>query len=184
MASSVGPVGLTALWTGRLEWSPGSGAPGRPLVVCCLAVGRSGGGVVALDAGVSGGDLSNCQDLRSGRRQHFQQKPCLPSRLQTLLWTGVFTGWSGSYRHASRRPHPPGTLSTVPHMLTAAPRARPSPTPHPVDFSSAVPLGRHGLSARKPWPAASIARLRGCSLALEASCGHFLSTCPTLLIPG
>lgn len=66
MASSVGPVGLAALWTGCLEWSPGSGAPGWPLVVCCPAAGRSGGGVVALDAGVSGVDLSNCQDLRSG----------------------------------------------------------------------------------------------------------------------
>ena len=66
MASSVGPVGLVALWTGCLEWSPGSGAPGQPLVVCCLAVGRSGGGVVGPDAGVSGVDLSNCQDLRSG----------------------------------------------------------------------------------------------------------------------
>lgn len=54
-ASSMGPVGLAALWTGCLEWSPGSGVPGRPLVVCCLAAGQSGGVVAPGCGGVGSG---------------------------------------------------------------------------------------------------------------------------------
>ena len=54
-------------------------------------------------------------------------RPSLPRR----CCDGVFTGCSGGDTHASR---PRGTLSTVPHTLAAAPRARPSPTPTTCGF--------------------------------------------------
>ena len=94
---------------------------------------------------------------------------------QTLLWMGVFTGGS-AVTDTLHTPQGHCLLSLTRSLLPQG-CTLPRP-PAPVDFSSAVPLGKHGLSARKPWPASSIALLSICSPAPEVSRGHFSSTFP------
>ena len=95
------------------------------------------------------------------------------------------TGSSQAARAVTHTLHAPEghCLLSLTRSLLPQGRALPRPPP-PVDFSSTIPLGRHGLSAHKPWPASSIALLSICSLALEGSSGHISPTSPTLLIPG